>query len=379
MPTLANKVYTLQTNAAAVLAICSKPIFSVYCLSWLLVLVSIGTVAQKYIGLFAAQQLYFASFIIWVAFIPLPGGYLTMAFLSIGLSTRIFSKQVWNTKKIGITITHCGVLTLLVGGLITASSDQEGSITLRPQQQKSVYTDYFDYELLISNGSRQWRFSKSQLATSKQLQQQPWPFTLRIHQQFDNIDLRQRNNDEDVQEWHGMGKIFELVKKANELDAENNRAGITFSLTSDLPNVNGRYSIFLDMPINQTITTTHNTWSITLRKQQYQLPFAVRLIEFVQDYYPGTNIARGFSSLVEIKDAGITLRAHISMNNPLRYQHYTLYQSAFIGGTTAASVLAVVANPGFFIPYIACLVIALGLLIHLALQVPSMLERTEQL
>ena len=34
-----------------------------------------GTLAQKWLGLYAAQKIFFASFIIWVGPIPLPGGY----------------------------------------------------------------------------------------------------------------------------------------------------------------------------------------------------------------------------------------------------------------------------------------------------------------
>jgi len=42
------------------------------------VLVIVGTIAQKYIGLYQSQVRFFSSFILWAGPVPLPGGYPTL-------------------------------------------------------------------------------------------------------------------------------------------------------------------------------------------------------------------------------------------------------------------------------------------------------------
>src|SRR3989338_3299915 len=48
---------------------------------WLMVLVVIGTVAEKKIGLYQAQNTYFGAWIFWVGFVPLPAGIPTMGII----------------------------------------------------------------------------------------------------------------------------------------------------------------------------------------------------------------------------------------------------------------------------------------------------------
>jgi hypothetical protein len=51
------------------------------------------------------------------------------------------------------------------------------------------------------------------------------------------------------------------------------------------------------------------------------------------------------------------------MNQPLRYLGKTYYQASFGKGDTL-SILQVVENPGWLLPYISCVLVTLGLLIH---------------
>jgi hypothetical protein len=50
------------------------------------------------------------------------------------------------------------------------------------------------------------------------------------------------------------------------------------------------------------------------------------------------------------------------MNNPLRYAGYTFYQASFEPGNDKVTILQVVRNPSWLIPYIACSLMTLGLL-----------------
>ena len=61
-----------------IIQLISNPKIFVFTIIWLMILVFIGTIEQKDIGLFAAQNKYFSSVVIWFYSIPLPGGLLTM-------------------------------------------------------------------------------------------------------------------------------------------------------------------------------------------------------------------------------------------------------------------------------------------------------------
>ena len=65
--------------------------------------------------------------------------------------------------------------------------------------------------------------------------------------------------------------------------------------------------------------------------------------------------------------------ALIYMNHPLRYGGKTFYQASF-GQNDRLSVLQVVRNPGWLIPYLSCTLVALGLLLHFGVKLSASLR-----
>jgi hypothetical protein len=64
----------------------------------------------------------------------------------------------------------------------------------------------------------------------------------------------------------------------------------------------------------------------------------------------------------------------IYMNNPLRYAGLTFYQYQ-MDSANATSVLQVVRNPSWLIPYISCAMMTLGLLIQFGIHLFSFATR----
>src|SRR5262245_41268481 len=63
------------------------------------------------------------------------------------------------------------------------------------------------------------------------------------------------------------------------------------------------------------------------------------------------------------------------MNHPLRYAGETFYQSSF-KPDDSGTVLQVVRNPGWLLPYVSCAMVAVGLLIHFGMRlVPAVRKR----
>ena len=63
-----------------------QPKIFVYAIIWMMILVVLGTLAQKDMGLYASQNRYFSAWITWFWFFPMPGGRITLIIILINLS-----------------------------------------------------------------------------------------------------------------------------------------------------------------------------------------------------------------------------------------------------------------------------------------------------
>jgi hypothetical protein len=63
------------------------------------------------------------------------------------------------------------------------------------------------------------------------------------------------------------------------------------------------------------------------------------------------------------------------MNEPMRYGGETFYQADFDKETEKGTVLQVVRNPAWLIPYISCALVTLGMAVHFGLGLTSFLSR----
>ncbi|HEY9248057.1 MAG TPA: cytochrome c biogenesis protein ResB, partial [Rariglobus sp.] len=115
----------------------------------------------------------------------------------------------------------------------------------------------------------------------------------------------------------------------------------------------------------QTFEYAGRTWRLALRFERAYKPYSLTLLKFSHDRYIGTEIPKNFASKVRVHSAdGSTDReALIYMNNPLRFDGLTFYQAGFDNNDTT-TVLQVVRNPSWLLPYIACLMMGLGLFIQ---------------
>ncbi len=143
----------------------------------------------------------------------------------------------------------------------------------------------------------------------------------------------------------------------------------------------------------QPIESGGQMWRVQMRNERYYLPYGLQLVRAKQEVYQGTSQASEFASRVRIINPSTNenRETDITMNNPLRYQGLTFYQSnmgqgEFRGPGTAAlmaaltgrppedfadiekkqggrnSGLQVVENPSMLAPYTGCLLVGFGML-----------------
>lgn len=118
------------------------------------------------------------------------------------------------------------------------------------------------------------------------------------------------------------------------------------------------------IPLNSLIRVfdEKTAYVVSYSNLRKDLGFDVNLKDFKMKHYPGTNRASHYESLVEVKGETHT----ISMNEPLKYEGFTFYQSSFQKdewGNLVASILTVNKDPGRYIKYLGSFLIVLGSLL----------------
>jgi len=359
----------MRTKFNKTISFLAKPHIFFYSCVWLIVLVFFGTLAQRDYGLYWAQQKFFSSFILWVGWIPLPGGYLTMGVLFLTLLAKLVFKSPLKKKSLGTVVTHLGALLLLLGGFLTAITTQEGAMVLAEGDRSNQFEKYFEKELHVGKekSADNIVFQQKWIKKGNILAHKKLPFKVEVLNFYENSSFvkRQESDPENVK---GFLKIFQIFEIPREKQAEKNRPAVIFQITGSQEKTNGLYAVFEGMPIQQNIRFSDDVYPVKIDSEKIQLPFEVELIDFEKKMHPATGIPKSFKSEVKVHDNGVEQRKLIEMNEPLRYRGYTFYQASYLEGTPKeTTVLAVVKNTGRLFPYISSIVMCIGVLIHLLL------------
>ena len=357
-----------------------SPKIFVYLIIWLMFLVFFGTIAQRNSGLYLVQRDYFSSWIKWFGLLPTPSAKLTMFFMTINLSSYFFRKGIWKIKKIGITITHSGVLLLLLGSGLTSIFSTEGSMIIDEGKRSNFFENYYTKEfVLINRGNTQYDeytiFDEHLLYRGVSLESQTIPFNIEVLDYYINCNPVQRVylGNENFQ---GMAKNFYLQELKSEKDYEKNRPGIIYEITGKHnTSHDGIYILFM----GQSIPQLFNKLEIQLRPYRTYLPFEIELIDFKKEMHPGTEIAKSFSSKINLIENDISRKVLIEMNAPLRHSNYTFYQASFIDGIDKeTSVFATVKNYGRLFPYISSIIMCIGILFHMLIMLSKRFRKISE-
>src|SRR5512132_1162995 len=129
---------------------------TIVCLAAAMALIFAGTLAQVHLGIHDAQQRYFQSMFVWWPpdrrgfKIPIfPGGHLIGAVLLINLIAAHAKRFRWTWRKLGIHLTHAGLIIMLAGGLFTDLFAVESHMRLSHGDTKNYSEDTRDTELAV--------------------------------------------------------------------------------------------------------------------------------------------------------------------------------------------------------------------------------------
>jgi cytochrome c biogenesis factor len=224
---------------------------TIVCLVFAMILIVVGTLDQVNLGIYHAQKTYFDTFFVWwqppgAGFsVPvLPGGWLIGSLLLLNLLAAHFSRftlgwwrlliviavlsiQTWiilavgyrgwllltfllidvalafyvelrlKWQKLGLTITHFGIILLLLGGLFTALLSVESQMRIDTGQTVHYSESIRDAELAIIDRSAPEHDSvvaipQSILAANEVIDDAKLPFAIRVKEFMPNSNMGRR-------------------------------------------------------------------------------------------------------------------------------------------------------------------------------------------
>ncbi len=348
-------------------------------LGFSMVLIFVGTVSQVTLGIHDVVELFFRSWIAWWDVmpgerefkIPLPGGSLLGCLLIVNLLAAHGARFKLRWNKAGMLLIHSGILLMLIGELFTGFLGKEAQMTINEGQMMNYSTFPREVELAVIEVSGDGMETVQAIPQSRLKDGAAFPypgFTLRIDRHFDNSEILDEKvvgeGFDPMRATAGSGIGYAVRAKPSETAMD--RRDIATAFVSVVPDGGAppeRWLLSNALAGSQSFQAGGKNWKFAIRQARLYHPFSIKLLDFSHDRYLGTNVPKNFSSKIRLINPATSEDREdlIYMNHPLRYQGLTFYQSGFANDDTT-TILQVVNNPVWTLPYISCAMVSLGLL-----------------
>jgi hypothetical protein len=379
-----------------------------------ILLVFFGTLAQVDQGIFTVLKNYFRCAVAWVPWqvfvrfgqtflfipqdanvpghFPFPGGWLLGGLLLANLLSAHLVRFKLSWKRSGILILHAGLVVMMLSELITGLFAGEARMTIDEGVSTNYTEDYHAFELAVIDRSDPLNdnvvvIPGSFLQRKGIIGNEKLPFDVvvdryMVNSAVENAAAAPAGFKNPANAGDGLGMIALEQKEVSGTKSEIDIPAAYITLRAKGKDQSlGTYLVTPWFPTQKTpgqqVDVDGKPYYIAMRFKRTYKPFSLHLIKFSFDRYPGTETARNFSSLVRLVDTerGENREVLIRMNEPLRYRGDAFYQSDFDKKTEKTTVLQIVRNPGWLMPYISCGMVALGMLLHFGLHLEAFLRR----
>lgn len=322
------------------------------CLSLLMILVFACTISQAKIGIYYAVQYYITSWVVKINGIPVfPGGLLVNSILFINLIAGHIVHFKKKFSQFGIWMIHLGVFLLILGSAITYFQGIESQMLIDVGEKKFYSQDFKKAELVLIDHSdftndTIYAIDEEQLL-KKTIKNSILPVKIQVLESYLNAFVKE-------------DQLIPLPV-SNQDNQQN-----FFSAKIKIEDSNGNRGTYVLSTMQEAaadVTINGKPFSIQLRPKRFYYPFSLTLKKFVHEKYLGTEIPKKYASILTLEEGDQKRDVSILMNQPLRYKGYTFFQASF-GKGDQMTILQVVKNPAWTLPYWASLIMALGMLIH---------------
>ncbi len=294
-------------------------------------------------------------------------------------------------KRAGMVLLHGGILFLLIGEFATALYAVEANMTIREGET----IDYIDHSQQLELSFAETSNPDYDVVTvvpgdalkdGALIKPGELPFDIEVvrhmanssrPQPLDSIPLAHRKH---YPKYAGHGARLHVAEQPEATGATGmqNAPAVDVELFDRATGDSlGRYILSLwfypnfvnrswDMPT--AIQAGGKEYSAYFRFRREYLkspsgnPYSIKLLDFVHEKYEGTQMPKDFASQILLVNEGddVSRELRIWMNNPLRYARRTFYQSGYLPDDSG-TVLQVVRNDSWMIPYISCMIVFVGM------------------
>jgi ABC-type transport system involved in cytochrome c biogenesis permease subunit len=378
-------------------------------------LIFMGTLAQVNMGIWEVMSLYFRSFIVWIELqlfvplpgvrvpgsVPFPGGFTIGGLMMVNLLAAHAVRFRLRWSRVGIIVLHLGIIVLILGEVATALLAEEGNMTIDQGSWANFVEDIREAELAVvgrggqgdkeTRGQGEWANGSGSSGTpspspaperrgvkvvavpesyltevGRVMSHEALPFEVRVERWIGHSQVVSLEGRRETEATHGAGVRFSAMEQPPARGVDGAGANLPSAYVTLLRDGRelGRWLLSLHLR-PQEVEVDGQVYEIALRFKRTYKPYTMHLIEFRHDRFVGTEKPRNFSSRIRLVDPeqNEDREVLIYMNHPLRYRGATFYQSAYKEGDTG-TILQVVRNPGWLLPYVACVLVGVGMVVH---------------
>ena len=297
-------------------------------------------------------------------------------------------------KKYGIILIHGGLVFLLAGQFMTELFQVESTMRIEVGGTKNYSEAPRRNELAVIDVTDPDKdkvviIPESRLAQGGEIRTPDLPFALRVEKYLPNSaarrpDVRRRRKNQGQRRASVSACFSPPRRRRTGMDSEDNPAALVQVVSDKGPMGDWTVSTWMTRfpefenlqsqrgrpPGQRCLRASRRpfnyggrAWQIALRPVRYYKPYSISLLAFNHDLYPGTDIPKNYSSKIHLARSRHRRRpgrADLHEQSPsLRGE--TFYQASFEPGDRG-TILQVVRNPASITPYVACSLVALGLL-----------------
>ena len=297
-------------------------------------------------------------------------------------------------RKAGIVLLHLGVAGLMFNEIYVTVTNNEQRITIIEGETVAHAVDVRSTEMSIIDVSDPeydtiTAIAGERLVSNEKISDEKLPFDVQCVEYFPNSDIRRVVSPKENLATTGVGTRFEAYSMPSVVGTDSEQtvdfASAYVSLTSKTDGKEmGTYLITQNIgePRSDLIEVDGKEYRIALRFKTEYKPYSLRLNDAERENYIGTNTPRWYSSEVTLTDFrnDVSSDQKIWMNNPLRYSGETFYQSGMdkLKDGRELTILQVVTNHGWMIPYVCCMFTVVGLFAQFGTTLLGFLESSRK-
>lgn len=286
--------------------------------------------------------------------------------------------QLLFRRKAGIVLVHAGIALLMLNELYVTMTNVEQRMAIAEGETASFAIDIRSVELVVANTEKS---DACELITiparmwihGDRISHERLPFDLECVRYEPSTEITAADSADNLATT-GIGTSFAIqpfrATAGTDSEQRADMAGGYFRIfEKGTQRELGTYlvsQIVYEEGVFDHLLVDGRDYILGMRFEHYYKPYQIRLLDAQQVNYVGTTTARHFESrfLLSDPERGLhDLEKRVYMNNPMRYGDETFYQASMdqLSSGRDYTVLQIVKNRGWMIPYVACMFVVIGL------------------